>query len=78
MTPDCIINLRESPKTHQTYAAVVKRDAWVQRLMSNKVATNLSEQEIDELFSWASTTKISGEDLHELIHYKSSWRTVGK
>jgi hypothetical protein len=75
MTPDRIINLRESPKTHQPYAAVVKRDAWVQRLMSNKVTTNHSEQEIDKLFSWASSAKIDREDLHQLIHHRPLWRT---
>jgi hypothetical protein len=75
MTASRIVNLRESTITGRTYAAIRKRDVWMDYLERHKNRRVFGEDEIQRLFTWAESTKVEASVLDKLLA-SFTWRTV--
>lgn len=75
MTASRIVNLRESPVTGRTYAAIRKRDTWMEYLKRHENRRVFGEDEIQRLFKWAESTKVETSVLDTLLA-SFTWRTV--
>jgi hypothetical protein len=75
MTAQRIVNLRESPVTGRTYAAIKKRDTWMDYLKKHENKRVFEEEEIQRLFTWAESTRVEAPVLDKLLQ-SFSWRTV--
>jgi hypothetical protein len=75
MTASRIVNLRESNITGRTYAAIRKRDTWMEYLKKHENKRDFEEKEIQRLFTWAETTKVEASVLDKLLA-SFRWRTV--
>ena len=74
LTVERVENLRCSPQTRQPYRRIKARDKWMNFLESQSHDGNMKPDEVEQIFQWAESTRITSTQLDSII-YSNDWRS---
>jgi hypothetical protein len=74
LSPERIVDLRRSLTTGKVYERIRARDRWMQHLKEHTHDSNMSDKEIEQIFQWARTTKVTTNQLDAILS-STVWRS---
>lgn len=68
LNPSRLMNMSQYTKQNKTLLRIRRRNNWVSLLTSNKHSYSVSQRQIDSIFAWANTNRMSKSDVETLLY----------